>query len=55
MLLFPLIVVTAAILMDWSSYVRFASLVVVSVAGSGIIQSALAPGITKRPTTESLT
>ncbi len=41
MLLFPLIVVIAAILLDWNSYIRFASLVMVSVAGSGFIQSAI--------------
>jgi signal transduction histidine kinase len=40
MLLFPLILVTAAILLDWRSYISFASLVVVSVACSGFILAA---------------
>ena len=37
MLLFPLILVTAAVLLDWRSYAGFAGLVVVSVACSGLI------------------
>jgi hypothetical protein len=40
MLLFPLILVTAAVLLDWRSYIRFAGLVVVSVACSGFILAA---------------
>lgn len=40
MLLFPLILVTAAILLDWRAYLRFAVLVVVSVAGTGLILAA---------------
>ena len=40
MLLFPLILVTAAILLDWRSYIGFAALVVVSVACSGFILAA---------------
>ena len=40
MLLFPLILVSAAVLLDWHSYISFASLVVVSVACTGLILSA---------------
>jgi signal transduction histidine kinase len=40
MLLFPLILVTAAILLNWRAYVRFAVLVVVSVTGAGLILAA---------------
>jgi signal transduction histidine kinase len=40
MLLFPLILVTAAVLLDWRSYIGFAGLVVVSVACSGFILAA---------------
>ncbi|MBZ5618429.1 MAG: sensor histidine kinase [Acidobacteriia bacterium] len=36
-LLFPLMLVTAAVLLRWGSYVRFAGLVVVSVIGAGFI------------------
>src|ERR1035438_7569453 len=39
-LLFPLILVTAAVLLDWRSYIGFAGLVVVSVACSGFILAA---------------
>jgi len=37
MLLFPLMLVTAAVLLDWRSYLRFAGLVVVSVSAAGFI------------------
>ena len=37
MLLFPLVLVTAAVLLDWRSYLTFAGLVVVSVASAGSI------------------
>lgn len=40
MLLFPLILVTAAVLLDWRSYISFAGVVVVSVACSGFILAA---------------
>ena len=40
LLLFPLIVVTAAVLLDWRSYITFAGLVVVSVASAGFILAA---------------
>src|ERR1039457_6009589 len=40
MLLFPLILVTAAILLNWRAYLRFAVLVVVSVACAGLILAA---------------
>jgi signal transduction histidine kinase len=40
MLLFPLILVTAAVLLDWRSYIRFAGVVVMSVACSGFILAA---------------
>jgi signal transduction histidine kinase len=40
MLLFPLILVTAAILLNWRAYVRFAVLVVVSVTCAGLILAA---------------
>ena len=48
MLLFPLILVAAAVLLDWRSYAGFAGLVVVSVACSGLIQVATQAG-TKYP------
>ena len=44
MLLFPLILVTAAVLLDWRSYIGFAGLVVVSVACSGFILAATGSG-----------
>src|ERR1035438_1178500 len=37
LLLFPLILVTAAVLLDWRSYIAFAGLVVVSVTSTGFI------------------
>jgi signal transduction histidine kinase len=40
LLLFPLILVTAAVLLDWRSYVTFAVLVVVSIALTGSILTA---------------
>ncbi|MFY9723883.1 MAG: sensor histidine kinase [Bryobacteraceae bacterium] len=40
LLLFPLILVTAAVLLDWRPYVVFASLLVVSVASTGFILAA---------------
>jgi len=40
LLLFPLILVTAAVLLDWRPYINFASLVVVSVALTGFILAA---------------
>jgi len=40
LLLFPLILVTAAVLLDWRSYITFASLVVVSVSSTGLILAA---------------
>lgn len=40
LLLFPLILVTAAVLLDWRPYITFASLVVVSVASTGFILAA---------------
>jgi len=40
LLLFPLILVTAAVLLDWRSYIAFAVLVLVSVAGAGSILAA---------------
>src|ERR1019366_3390760 len=40
MLLFPLILVSAAVLLDWRSYIGFAGLVVVSVACTGLILAA---------------
>jgi len=40
LLLFPLILVTAAVLLDWRSYITFAGLVVVSVASAGFILAA---------------
>jgi two-component system sensor histidine kinase UhpB len=40
LLLFPLILVTAAVLLDWRSYVAFAGLVVVSVACAGFLLAA---------------
>ncbi|MGB9455066.1 MAG: sensor histidine kinase [Bryobacteraceae bacterium] len=40
LLLFPLILVTAAVLLDWRPYMVFASLVVVSVASTGFILAA---------------
>jgi signal transduction histidine kinase len=40
MLLFPLILVSAAVLLDWRSYITFAGMVVVSVASAGFILAA---------------
>jgi len=40
LLLFPLTLVTAAVLLDWRSYISFAGLVVVSVASTGFILAA---------------
>jgi signal transduction histidine kinase len=40
LLLFPLILVTAAVLLDWRSYISFAGLVVGSVASTGFILAA---------------
>jgi two-component system sensor histidine kinase UhpB len=40
LILFPLILVTAAVLLNWRSYAVFAGLVVVSVASAGFILSA---------------
>jgi signal transduction histidine kinase len=40
MLLFPLILVSAAVLLDWRSYISFAGLVVLSVACTGLILAA---------------
>ena len=40
LLLFPLILVTAAVLLDWRSYVTFAVLVIVSIALAGTILTA---------------
>jgi signal transduction histidine kinase len=40
MLLFPLILVTAAVLLDWRSYLAFAAVVVVSVACAGFVLAA---------------
>jgi hypothetical protein len=37
LLLFPLILVTAAVLLDWHSYLYFGSLVIISIACAGFI------------------
>jgi len=47
LLLFPLILVAAAILLDWRSYLGFAGLVVVSVASAGLILAASGSGGTR--------
>jgi signal transduction histidine kinase len=41
LLLFPLALVTAAVLLDWRSYIGFAGLVIVSVASTGFILAAI--------------
>jgi signal transduction histidine kinase len=40
LLLFPVILVTAAVLLDWRSYITFAGLAVVSVVATGLILAA---------------